>query len=71
MFAYLIAKIGKADVTKLTQVDIYEAMEANRHRIQFANYIATAVSMLSKEAVKSGGGSTTPLSVFRPRQCPS
>ncbi len=52
VFAYLIEKLGKLDVARLTQADIYDAMEANRHRVRFANYIATAVSMLCKVAVK-------------------
>ena len=52
VFAYLIDKIGKADVSRLTQPDIYDAMEGNRHRIRFANYIPTAVSMLSKLAIR-------------------
>ena len=52
VFAYLNGKIGTADVSRLTQPDIYEAMEANRHRIRFANYIPTAVSMLSKLAIR-------------------
>ncbi len=52
VFVYLIEKMGKQDVARLTQADIYDAMEANRHRIRFANYIATAISMLSKVAVK-------------------
>ena len=52
VFAYLVEKIGKADVARLTQPDIYDAMEANRHRIRFANYIPTAVSMLCKSAIR-------------------
>ena len=52
VFEYLIDKLGKQDVARLTQADIYDAMEANRHRVRFANYIATAISMLSKVAVK-------------------
>ena len=52
VFGYLIEKMGNRDVARLTQADIYDAMEANRHRVRFANYIATAVSMLSKVAVK-------------------
>ncbi len=52
IFAYLVSRIGKADVSKLTQPDIYDAMEANRHRVRFANYIPTAISMLSKLAIR-------------------
>jgi integrase len=52
VFQYLIEKIGKDDVSLLTQADIYDAMEKNRHRVRFANYIPTAVSMLSKLAIR-------------------
>ena len=52
VFAYLIEKIGTADVSRLAQPDIYEAMEKNRHRVRFANYIPTAISMLSKLAIR-------------------
>ena len=52
VFAYLIEKRGKSDVALLTQADIYDAMEANRHRVRFANYIATGVSMLCKTAIR-------------------
>ena len=52
VFAYLIEKIGKADVSRLSQSDIYDAMEKNGHRVRFANYVPTAISMLSKLAIR-------------------
>ncbi|WP_185802985.1 tyrosine-type recombinase/integrase [Pontivivens nitratireducens] len=52
VFEYLRGKIGQADVARLTPADIYDAMDANKHRVRFANYIPTAVSMLAKLAVK-------------------
>ncbi len=52
VFEYLEDKIGKKDVSRLSQPDIYDAMEKNRHRVRFANYIPTAVSMLSKLAIR-------------------
>ena len=52
VFEYLKEKIGHQDVTRLTQADIYEAMDKNRHRVRFANYIPTAISMLSKLAIR-------------------
>ncbi len=52
VFEYLLEKIGKADVARLSQADIYEAMDKNRHRVRFANYIPTAISMLSKLAIR-------------------
>jgi integrase len=52
VFVYLEDKIGTRDVARLTQADIYAAMDSNKHRVRFANYIPTAVSMLSKLAVR-------------------
>ena len=49
---YLNEKIGKRDVAKLTQPDIYEAMDANRHRVRFANYLPVAVSLIFKVIVR-------------------
>jgi integrase len=52
VLAFLEKNIGAKDVSRLQPPDIYDAMEANRHRIRFANYIPTAVSMLSKLAIR-------------------
>lgn len=49
---YLDEKIGKRDVARLSQADIYEAMEKNRHRVRFANYIPVAISMIAKELLR-------------------
>lgn len=60
VFNYLVEKMGRHDVSRLTQTQIYDAMEANRHRVRFANYIATAVSMLSKLAIRKGWRTDNP-----------
>lgn len=52
VFAYLEEKIGKHAVARLTQADIYDAMDKNKHRVRFANYIPVAVSMIAKELVR-------------------
>ena len=52
VFLYLEEKIGGRDVARLTQADIYAAMDSNKHRVRFANYIPTALSMLCKFAVR-------------------
>ena len=36
---YLLEKLGKKNATTTKRADIIAAMEANRHRIRFANYI--------------------------------
>nr|WP_254368222.1 tyrosine-type recombinase/integrase [Paracoccus sp. Z118] len=48
VLAYLIEKIGDRDVSRLTQADICEAMDKNKHRVRFANYIPVAISMIFK-----------------------
>jgi hypothetical protein len=52
VFLYLDEKIGSKDVARLAQPDIYEAMDKNKHRVRFANYIPTAISMLAKLAIR-------------------
>lgn len=52
VLAYLSEKIGKRDVGRLTQADIYAAMDKNRHRVSFANYIPVAISLLSKLLIR-------------------
>lgn len=49
---YLEGKIGKRDVRRLTAADIYAAMDANKHRVRFANYIPVAISMIAKEVLR-------------------
>jgi integrase len=52
VFQYLEDKIGSRDVARLTQADIYAPMDSNKHRVNFANYLKTAISMLCKLAVR-------------------
>jgi len=70
VFEYLNEKIGKADVARLTQADIYDAMEKNRHRVRFANYIPTAISMLSKLAIRKRWRRDNPAIDIEPLKVP-
>ncbi|KII14872.1 MULTISPECIES: tyrosine-type recombinase/integrase [Rhodobacterales] len=70
VFEYLTEKIGKADVARLTQADIYDAMEKNRHRVRFANYIPTAISMLSKLAIRKRWRRDNPAIDIEPLKVP-
>ncbi|WP_226627925.1 tyrosine-type recombinase/integrase [Alloyangia pacifica] len=70
VFDYLSDKIGKADVARLTQADIYDAMEKNRHRVRFANYIPTAISMLSKLAIRKRWRTDNPALDIEPLKVP-
>lgn len=49
---YIQDKIGKRDVARLTQADIYDAMDANKHRVRFANYLPVAISLIFKVIVR-------------------
>ncbi|MDO6722773.1 tyrosine-type recombinase/integrase [Celeribacter halophilus] len=68
---YLNEKIGHVDVSRLTQADIYDAMEKNRHRVRFANYIPTAISMLSKLAIRKRWRPDNPAIGIEPLKVPS
>lgn len=70
VFIYLEGKIGKVDVARLTQADIYDAMEANKHRVRFANYIPTAISMLSKLAIRKRWRFDNPAIDIEPMRVP-
>ena len=70
VFEYLTEKMGRADVARLTQADIYDAMEKNRHRVRFANYIPTAISMLSKMAIRKRWRSDNPAIDIEPLKVP-
>jgi integrase len=50
----LAEKIGGRDVSVITRPSIIAAMEANRHRARFANYIAQMASILCEHAVDLG-----------------
>lgn len=70
VFTYLEDKIGPVDVSRLTQADIYDAMEKNRHRVRFANYIPTAISMLSKLAIRKRWRKDNPAIDVEPLKVP-
>ncbi len=70
VFEYLTEKIGKADVARLTQADVYDAMEKNLHRVRFANYIPTAISMLSKLAIRKRWRRDNPAIDIEPLKVP-
>lgn len=70
VFKYLIEKIGKRDVSQLTQADIYDAMDRNRHRVRFSNYIPTAISMLSKLAIRKHWRKDNPAINIEPLKVP-
>ena len=70
VFAFLIEKIGKSDVSRLKQPDIYDAMDVNAHRVRFANYIPTAISMLSTLAIRKRWRTDNPTFKLKPKTMP-
>lgn len=51
---YLEDKNGAKDMTRVTRPDVIAAMEKNRHRTRFANYIAQVMSVLCEHAIDIG-----------------
>jgi integrase len=49
---YIVEKIGTRDVARLAAPDIYAAMDANKQRVRFANYIPVAISLIFKVIVR-------------------
>ena len=70
VFKYLKEKVGENNVARLTQADIYDAMEKNQHRVRFANYIPTAISMLSKLAIRKRWRKDNPAIDIEPLKVP-
>lgn len=54
VLVYLEAKMGSRDVSRLTRPNIHDAMEKNRHRARFANYISQVASILCEHAIDKG-----------------
>lgn len=57
---YIVEKIGRKDVTRLARKDVISAMEANRDRVRFANYIPQVMSILCEHAIDLGWRSDNP-----------
>lgn len=51
---YLLEKVGNKDAKTTKRVDVIKAMEANRHRIRFANYIQQTMNVLFEHAIDLG-----------------
>lgn len=51
---YIEEKNGNRDVTRTIRKDVIKAMEANRHRTRFANYVPQVMSVLFEHAIDLG-----------------
>lgn len=70
VFQYLEDRVGRQNVARMTQTDIYKAMDANAHRVRFANYIPTTLSRLFKVAVRKGWRKDNPALGIEPLPMP-
>lgn len=70
-FAYIIEKNGPRDVGRVTRRDALAAMEANRHRIRFGNYVASVMSILCEHALDLGWIKANPVRGVRHMKVPA
>jgi len=54
VLTYIEDTVGNRDVMLLTRKDVIAAMNANRHRVRFANYIPQVMSVLCEHAIDIG-----------------
>ncbi|KAF0172859.1 MAG: phage integrase family protein [Rhodobacteraceae bacterium] len=57
---YLLQKNADKDMTRLKRSDVLAAMEANKDRVRFANYIPQVMSVLCEHAIDLGWLATNP-----------
>lgn len=67
---YLLDKVGAKDATKTKRADIIAAMEANTHRIRFANYIQQMMNVLFEHAIDKGWMDKNPAKGIRHLKTP-
>lgn len=60
VLVYIEEKNGPKDCTRLNRKDVIAAMEKNRHRTRFANYIPQVMSVLCEHAIDLGWMRTNP-----------
>lgn len=71
VLAYIAEKNGDRDGTLTKRRDVLRAMEANRHRIRFANLICTVMSQLFERAIDEGLMRDNPTRGVRMLQTPA
>lgn len=70
VFTYIIETNGGRDMTRVTRRDAMAAIERNAHRVKFANYIATVMSVLCEFAKNRGWIKENPVRGFRHMKTP-
>lgn len=69
-FAYIIEKAGTKDTALLSRKDVIAAMEANKDRVRFANYIVQIMSILMEHAIDLGWRKDNPAKGVRKLKTP-
>lgn len=68
---YIAEKNGRRDATKTRRADVMAAMEANRDRTRFANYIPSVMSQVFEHAIDLGLMTTNPAKGLRRQKVPA
>lgn len=71
VLTYIEDKTGKKDATRLIRKDVIAAMEANRKRVRFANYIPQVMSVLMEHAIDLGWVKSNPAKGVRRLSTPT
>lgn len=71
VIAYIEEKNGKRDATRTVRKDVIAAMERNRHRTRFANYIPQVMSVLIEHAIDLGWMKANPAKGVRRLSTPA
>ncbi len=67
---YVEEKNGTKDMTRLTRRDVIAAMDKNRHRVRFSNYIPQVMSVLCEHAIDIGWITANPAKGVRKTRTP-
>ena len=67
---YLLDKNASKDCTRLQRKDVIAAMNANTHRVRFANYIPEVISVLCEHAIDLGWKRANPAKGVRRLKTP-
>ena len=67
---YILGRNGPKDCTQLIRKDVIAAMEKNRHRTRFANYIPQVMSVLCEHAIDLGWMKENPVRGVRRLKVP-
>ncbi|MEM9474862.1 MAG: tyrosine-type recombinase/integrase [Pseudomonadota bacterium] len=67
---YLMEKIGTREIDQMRRQDVLAALQANRDRVRFANYIQQVLSILFEHAIDIGWTDTNPAKGVRKLKVP-